>query len=66
MKDFSGGMKRRLNLACGVLHEPRLVLLDEPTVAVDPQSREKIYDMLAALRADGASLLLSTRRSRGS
>ena len=60
VKDFSGGMKRRLNLACGVLHEPRLVLLDEPTVAVDPQSREKIYDMLAALRADGASLLLST------
>ncbi|MCE9626607.1 MAG: ABC transporter ATP-binding protein, partial [Candidatus Eisenbacteria bacterium] len=57
---FSGGMKRRLNLACGVLHEPRLVLLDEPTVAVDPQSREKIHDMLAALRAAGASLLLST------
>jgi ABC-2 type transport system ATP-binding protein len=57
---FSGGMKRRLNLACGVLHEPRLVLLDEPTVAVDPQSREKIHDMLAALRGDGASLLLST------
>ena len=60
VRDFSGGMKRRLNLACGVLHEPRLVLLDEPTVGVDPQSREKIYDMLAALRADGASLLLTT------
>ena len=57
---FSGGMKRRLNLACGVLHEPRLVLLDEPTVGVDPQSREKIYDMLEALRAAGASLLLTT------
>jgi ABC-2 type transport system ATP-binding protein len=53
-------MKRRLNLACGVLHEPKLVLLDEPTVAVDPQSREKIHDMLAALRSAGASLLLST------
>jgi ABC-2 type transport system ATP-binding protein len=59
-RSFSGGMKRRLNLACGVLHEPKLVLLDEPTVGVDPQSREKIYDMLAALRADGASLLLTT------
>ena len=60
VKTFSGGMKRRLNLACGVLHEPKLVLLDEPTVGVDPQSREKIYDMLGALRADGASLLLTT------
>ncbi len=60
VKTFSGGMKRRLNLACGVLHEPKLVLLDEPTVGVDPQSREKIYDMLSALRADGASLLLTT------
>jgi ABC-2 type transport system ATP-binding protein len=60
VRDFSGGMKRRLNLACGVLHEPKLVLLDEPTVGVDPQSREKIYDMLSALRADGASLLLTT------
>ncbi len=60
VKSFSGGMKRRLNLACGVLHEPKLVLLDEPTVGVDPQSREKIYDMLGALRADGASLLLTT------
>jgi ABC-2 type transport system ATP-binding protein len=59
-RSFSGGMKRRLNLACGVLHEPKLVLLDEPTVGVDPQSREKIYDMLSALRADGASLLLTT------
>jgi linearmycin/streptolysin S transport system ATP-binding protein len=60
VKSYSGGMKRRLNLACGVLHEPKLVLLDEPTVGVDPQSREKIYDMLGALRADGASLLLTT------
>ena len=60
VKDFSGGMKRRLNLACGVLHEPRLVLLDEPTVGVDPQSRELIHEMLAALRAAGAALLLTT------
>jgi ABC-2 type transport system ATP-binding protein len=60
VKEYSGGMKRRLNLACGVLHEPRLVLLDEPTVGVDPQSREKIYDMLGGLRAGGAALLLTT------
>jgi len=60
VKTFSGGMKRRLNLACGVLHEPKLVLLDEPTVGVDPQSREKIYDMLDGLRAAGAALLLTT------
>jgi ABC-2 type transport system ATP-binding protein len=60
VRTFSGGMKRRLNLACGVLHEPKLVLLDEPTVGVDPQSRESIYDMLGALRARGTSLLLTT------
>ena len=60
VRAFSGGMKRRLNLACGVLHEPKLVLLDEPTVGVDPQSREKIYDMLGGLRAAGTSLLLTT------
>ena len=60
VRAFSGGMKRRLNLACGVLHEPKLVLLDEPTVGVDPQSRESIYDMLGALRAQGTSLLLTT------
>ena len=57
---FSGGMKRRLNIACGVLHEPKVILLDEPTVGVDPQSRERIFDMLAQLRARGASLLLTT------
>ena len=60
VRSYSGGMKRRLNLACGVLHEPKLLLLDEPTVGVDPQSRESIYDMLGALRARGTSLLLTT------
>jgi len=62
VKKFSGGMKRRLNIACGILHEPRVVLLDEPTVGVDPQSRERIYDMLAALRESGVSLLLTTHQ----
>lgn len=57
---FSGGMRRRLNIACGIVHRPRVVLLDEPTVGVDPQSRDRIYDMLAALMSDGVSLLLTT------
>ncbi len=60
IKNFSGGMKRRLNIACGVLHAPRVILLDEPTVGVDPQSRERIWEMLEVLRRDGASLLLTT------
>ena len=60
IKAFSGGMKRRLNIACGVIHRPRVVLLDEPTVGVDPQSRERIYDMLAELTRAGVSLLLTT------
>ena len=59
---FSGGMKRRLNLACGVLHEPKVVLLDEPTVGVDPQSRERIHDMLGGRRAQGSALLLTTHQ----
>ena len=60
VKQFSGGMRRRLNIACGILHRPRVVLLDEPTVGVDPQSRDRIYDMLADLSASGVSLLLTT------
>jgi len=62
IKRFSGGMRRRLNIACGVLHAPRVVLLDEPTVGVDPQSREHIYEMLTELRSSGASLLLTTHQ----
>src|SRR5262245_9090493 len=50
VKRFSGGMKRRLNIACGVLHRPEVVLLDEPTVGVDPQSRERIWEMLGRLK----------------
>jgi ABC-2 type transport system ATP-binding protein len=60
VKGFSGGMKRRLNIACGIIHRPRIVLLDEPTVGVDPQSRERIYDMLGELTRAGVSLLLTT------
>ena len=60
VKQFSGGMRRRLNIACGIVHRPRVLLLDEPTVGVDPQSRDHIYDVLAELRASGVSLLLTT------
>lgn len=59
---FSGGMKRRLNIACGILHSPKIILLDEPTVGVDPQSRERIFEMLAELQDDGVSLLLTTHQ----
>ena len=60
VKRFSGGMKRRLNIAVGLLHGPQVVLLDEPTVGVDPQSRERIYEMLAALQASGVAVVLTT------
>lgn len=62
VKHFSGGMKRRVNIACGVLHAPRLILLDEPTVGVDPQSRTRIHEMLDELHEGGASLLLTTHQ----
>lgn len=60
VKQFSGGMRRRLNIACGVVHKPKVVLLDEPTVGVDPQSRDRIYDMLGELTQSGVSLVLTT------
>ncbi len=57
---LSGGMKRRLNIAAGTIHGPKLLLLDEPTVGVDPQSRERIYQMIEELRRGGVSLLYTT------
>jgi ABC-2 type transport system ATP-binding protein len=60
VKDFSGGMKRRLNLAAGLLHDPDVLLLDEPTVGVDPQSRNAIFDNLETLKARGKALLYTT------
>ena len=57
---FSGGMKRRLNIAAALLHEPRLLLLDEPTVGVDPQSRNAIFDNLETLRRAGLTLVYTT------
>jgi ABC-2 type transport system ATP-binding protein len=53
-------MKRRLNIACSLLSRPQVVLLDEPTAGVDPQSRERIYEMLAGLRRSGVSIVLTT------
>jgi len=57
---LSGGMKRRLNIAAGTVHSPRLLLLDEPTVGVDPQSRERIYAMILELKHRGVALLYTT------
>ena len=61
-KQLSGGMQRRLNIACGVLHDPVVLLLDEPTVGVDPQSRQRIFEMLRELKERGTSILLTTHQ----
>jgi ABC-2 type transport system ATP-binding protein len=60
VKDYSGGMKRRLNLAAALLHDPQILLLDEPTVGVDPQSRNAIFDNLEVLKSRGKTLLYTT------
>ena len=59
-KKFSGGMKRRLNFGCGVVHQPKVLLLDEPTVGVDPQSRAKLFELVEAERDAGACVLYTT------
>lgn len=60
VSQFSGGMKRRVNIAAGVMHSPKVLLLDEPTVGVDPQSRQRIFDMLDELNHNGTSIVLTT------
>ena len=60
VQTFSGGMKRRLNLAAALLHEPELIILDEPTVGVDPQSRNAIFESLEGLKKAGATLIYTT------
>ncbi len=57
---YSGGMQRRLNLVCGLLHDPPVILLDEPTVGVDPQSRNLIFESIEALRKQGRTILYTT------
>jgi ABC-2 type transport system ATP-binding protein len=57
---YSGGMKRRINIAVGLLHRPRLLFLDEPTVGIDPQSRRNILDLVKALNREGMTVLYTT------
>ncbi len=59
-KQLSGGLLRRLNIACGIAHRPKLIFLDEPTVAVDPQSRQHILDNIETLRKKGATVVYTT------
>mgnify|MGYP001823255548 CR=1 FL=1 len=59
-KNFSGGMKRRLNLAMGLINDPRLILLDEPTVGIDPQARRKILDVVKDLTDEGRTVIYTT------
>ena len=59
-KKLSGGLLRRLNIACGIAHKPKLIILDEPTVAVDPQSRNKILEGIAELNRNGATIIYTS------
>jgi ABC-2 type transport system ATP-binding protein len=59
-KKLSGGLLRRLNIACGIAHKPKLIILDEPTVAVDPQSRNKILEGIRQLNKEGATIIYTS------
>jgi len=59
-KKLSGGLLRRLNIACGIAHKPKLIILDEPTVAVDPQSRNKILEGIQELNRQGATIIYTS------
>ena len=60
IEDYSGGMKRRINIAAGLLHQPEILFLDEPTVGVDPQSRNAIFESVEALNRQGMTILYTT------
>ena len=60
VKTFSGGMKRRLNMAAALVHDPQVILLDEPTVGVDPQSRNHIFERIEQLKAEGRTMIYTT------
>ncbi len=60
VRTFSGGMKRRLNIAAGLIHQPRILFLDEPTVGVDPQSRNFIFEHIERLKAEGMTIIYTT------
>ncbi|MGD0840975.1 MAG: ABC transporter ATP-binding protein [Candidatus Acidiferrales bacterium] len=59
-RNLSGGMRRRLNMAAGIIHRPKLVLMDEPTVGVDPQSRNRIFEMIETLHGEGTAIIYTT------
>lgn len=59
-KTFSGGMKRRLNIACAIAHEPKIIIMDEPTVGIDPQSRNHILSSIKRLKEQGATIIYTT------
>ena len=60
MKKYSGGMKRRINIAAGLLHDPQIILMDEPTIGVDPQSRNFIFEMIKKLNQQGRTIIYTT------
>ena len=60
IKTYSGGMKRRINIAAALLHQPKILLMDEPTVGVDPQSRNKIFDIVETLNKKGLTIVYTT------
>lgn len=60
VKKFSGGMKRRLNIACGIVHRPKLIIMDEPTVGIDPQSRNHILESIKQLNKNGATVIYTS------
>ncbi|MDO7906970.1 ABC transporter ATP-binding protein [Paenibacillus sp. JX-17] len=60
IRTFSGGMKRRINIAAALLHRPQLLIMDEPTVGIDPQSRNHIFDLIRGLNRDGVTVIYST------
>lgn len=60
IKTFSGGMKRRINIACSLLHNPRILVLDEPTVGVDPQNRNHIFEVIERLHNEGMTIIYTT------
>jgi ABC-2 type transport system ATP-binding protein len=60
IKTFSGGMKRRINIACSLLHSPKILVLDEPTVGVDPQNRNHIFEVIEKLNNEGMTIIYTT------
>lgn len=58
--NLSGGMKRRLNIACGIMHEPQILLMDEPSIELDPESRSKIWNLVKSIRNSGKTIILAT------